>query len=183
MHVDCAGGGNRSTIEPRGHWPRRSADRLRRSGAFHGRPELRGADNLAGDRRAAATLVALNDGQPTTWVLRRIRTDATPEPSSSTIPEANFNPLEVRIEQNGTVLSGSNRDSGREVDVTVSGSVDADGKVDLTITLTNSGSPRQVIEIKNARVTGDGANQTIKGKYEATGPGAAETGNFEMTHN
>ena len=79
-------------------------------------------------------------------------------------------------------LYGSNRDSFRQVDVEINGTVDAYGNVYLKSVLTDGGSPRATITFTGT-ITGTGSNQTISGSYEATGPSVSdppETGTFTM---
>lgn len=117
----------------------------------------------------SGTPVVLNDGDAVLWTTRQ-----------TTTGNAAYSPLEVYIEQSGGSLSGSNRDNIQEVDVVASGTVDSDGKVSLTLTLSNGGSPRQTL-VLTGTVAGSGSSQTISGSYTATGP--TESGTFAMNHN
>src|SRR6056297_2393493 len=72
------------------------------------------------------TPVLLNDGAAVTWTTRQTTTGT-----------AAYSPLDAYIEQSGGTLSGASRDNIQEVDVVVSGSIDADGNVNLTLTLSN----------------------------------------------
>ena len=71
--------------------------------------------------------------------------------------------------------------------MSTTGTIDGDGNVRLTSTLTNGGSPRAVITFEGALTTSD-PGETIAGTYSVTGPVVAnpdgsEAGTFSMTHN
>jgi len=114
------------------------------------------------------TPVTLNSGQPATWTSVQ-----------TTIGNASYSPLQIRIVQSGGALSGSNRDNDREVDVSTVGTIDGSGNVVLTCTLTNGGSSRTVYRF-TGRVSGSGSSQTISGTYTGTTP--PEAGTFSMRH-
>ncbi len=102
--------------------------------------------------------VTVNDGELTEWTARL-----------TTTGNAIYDPLVLVLQQSGGVLSGSNRDNDREVDLSTTGSVDAARNVRLTSTITNGGSPRATI-IFTGTISGPGGSQTISGTYTATGP-------------
>ena len=118
------------------------------------------------------TPAVLNNGNAVTWVSKQ-----------TTTGNAAYSPLDIRISQSGGNLSGSNRDNNREVDVSTTGTIDSAGNVRLVCTLTNGGSPRQVLTFTGRVSPLSGNNQTISGTYSGTGSGPLETGTFIMTHN
>ena len=120
--------------------------------------------------------VIVNNGEPTLWTAKL-----------TTIGNAVYPTLEVRMQQTGCDLSGENRDNNYEVDVSTNGTVDGAGDVSLTSVVTNGSSPRATITFTGT-VSGPASTQTISGTYTATGPSVptpsgTESGTFTMTHN
>jgi len=120
--------------------------------------------------------VVVNNGEPTLWTAKL-----------TTIGNAVYPTLEVRMQQTGCDLSGQNRDNNYEVDVSTNGTVDGAGDVSLTSVVTNGSSPRATITFTGT-VSGPASTQTISGTYTATGPSVptpsgTESGTFTMTHN
>ena len=70
--------------------------------------------------------------------------------------------LDVRMEQNGAVLSGSGRDNNAEVDFVTSGMVTANS-LTVTFTLSNGGSPRGSVTCTGT--IDAGPPQTISGTF------------------
>ncbi|PKN94687.1 MAG: hypothetical protein CVU44_02435 [Chloroflexi bacterium HGW-Chloroflexi-6] len=72
--------------------------------------------------------------------------------------------LQVTFTQNGSVLSGSNRDNNAELDIITNGTVTGNTVV-ITFTLSNAGSPRGSITCIG---TISGSPQTISGTFSST---------------
>lgn len=93
-----------------------------------------------------------------------------------------FSPIEISLEQDDFVLSGSRFNSQHEFTATTSGTIDGFGSVNVTCLLDNGGDGTYAFE---GTVSGSDGSQTIQGTYDyhdAAG-GSLESGTFTMDHN